>query len=347
MTIAQILSTVCERRGLHGDAYALKHRSKALEPSLTVRFSGLVANATLELAEVSTAKAAGGSCNIALQLEGGGRKTAKLQTSTTLLQVVEHLSPESLLVDGVLSIVLTRPIVGLDALRSTTLRELGVTAGSSALLRLRTEEANAADGATPALAPTQVAEPPQKQPAVSSSGVVDVADAAHMHAMGQPLQPQPQPPPQPQPQAQLQVLAQAHHAQPEPSVVAESGAGATADALAAEDAQLAVLREMLTEAMLLLRESLGGPSPSRNESMAAGGGLLEYIESVSLLRRYLRNIASSPSEPKFRLIRAGNAAFAARVGRHAAARQLLRLVGFKDELWAAVGFDGATERMWR
>ena len=61
-----------------------------------------------------------------------------------------------------------------------------------------------------------------------------------------------------------------------------------------------------------------------------------------LLAKISGNVAASPADPKFRTIKATNAKFAASLGRYAAARQLLRTVGFVDTPAA----DATSERAW-
>jgi hypothetical protein len=55
-----------------------------------------------------------------------------------------------------------------------------------------------------------------------------------------------------------------------------------------------------------------------------------YSAALSLLYKYCANILSSPSEDKFRVIKKSNARFQNAIGQHAAARQVLRAVGFVE-----------------
>ena len=55
-----------------------------------------------------------------------------------------------------------------------------------------------------------------------------------------------------------------------------------------------------------------------------------YSAALSLLYKYCANILSNPSEDKFRVIQKSNARFQNAIGQHAAARQVLRAVGFVE-----------------
>lgn len=81
----QVLEDICKRKRLDPSVHALKHKRNVLDSSLTVRFSGLSSNATLEL--VTAAPAEGhGSCAIALQLPSGERTTFTTDTAALLSQ---------------------------------------------------------------------------------------------------------------------------------------------------------------------------------------------------------------------------------------------------------------------
>jgi hypothetical protein len=55
-----------------------------------------------------------------------------------------------------------------------------------------------------------------------------------------------------------------------------------------------------------------------------------YSAALSLLYKYCANILSNPSVDKFRVIQKSNARFQNAIGQHAAARQVLRAVGFVE-----------------
>lgn len=61
------------------------------------------------------------------------------------------------------------------------------------------------------------------------------------------------------------------------------------------------------------------------------GSLDAYAAAIGLLGRYVRNVLAHPAESKFRTIKRTNAKFDSMVGRHAAARQLIRWCGFTEQ----------------
>ena len=102
---------------------------------------------------------------------------------------------------------------------------------------------------------------------------------------------------------------------------------AAAAAAAAAEVEGAALRGVLEGALEVLQETV---PPA------------EFNGSLVLLAKISGNVAASPADPKFRTIKATNAKFAASLGRYAAARQLLRTVGFVDTPAA----DATSERAW-
>jgi uncharacterized membrane protein YgcG len=70
------------------------------------------------------------------------------------------------------------------------------------------------------------------------------------------------------------------------------------------------------------------PAPLSAGSEAFAGAPGDGARSLLLLRKYATNILNAPFEPKYRTIRLFNSAFRHRLGKHAAARAVLRLVGF-------------------
>ena len=167
-TLGQVKDEVCKRRKLNPEVHALRHQRHMLEASLTVRYSGLASNATLELV-ASDGVVCHGACTVALQLECGGRETGKLDTSSSLAEVISKLAPggggggggdggggDGGGGDGgqPCLVYMGRPVTGAD-LVSTLLLDLGVTPGASALLRLSyTHAAPAAPTAKVPAAPT-------------------------------------------------------------------------------------------------------------------------------------------------------------------------------------------------
>ncbi|KAL1524286.1 hypothetical protein AB1Y20_019189 [Prymnesium parvum] len=410
-TMQAVLVEMCQRRRLDPSRYALKHRRALLESSLTVRFSGLSPNAMLELVPSEHRAAAHGDCTIALQSEDGQRKTIRVDTATSLSQLLgEHAPPPP---EGMrYGVVFTGRPIAPEALEATTVGELGVRPGGSAVLRLSLFTPQPTSVATPSLAPpslppSQVPPVPSEMPAVQSEvpPVPAVMPAVQLEVPAVQLEV-----PAVQfevPAVQLEVpavqsevpavTAEAPAVQSEvpavqsevpavqsevpavqsevpavqsevpavqsevpavqsevpavqsevPAVQSEGGASAMqmdslpaaatppaaeaappAAAAAAAEADGGARRAMISEAIDQLRVGLGAE---------------RCAEALGLLRRYAENVLAAPHEPKFRTIRQRNARFDAAVGAHAAARHLLRLVGFREERLA---LEAEEEPVW-
>jgi hypothetical protein len=99
-TLGEVLGEVCTRRKLEPSGHALRHtlggKKDNLDGSLSFRLSGLSNNAKLELVAAANRLAAPGECTLGLQLEDGSRKTAKVDSSSSLslLEVIAQLAPE-------------------------------------------------------------------------------------------------------------------------------------------------------------------------------------------------------------------------------------------------------------
>ena len=99
----------------------------------------------------------------------------------------------------------------------------------------------------------------------------------------------------------------------------------------------------------MLGEALESLLESMPESSSEGGALdpaSPPAQAMLLLRTYLTNIARAPEQDKYRSIRADNTAFKSKLGRYAAARQLLRMIGFVDSALPAGAGSDAPSRAW-
>ena len=325
-TLGFVLEEVCKRRKLDPSCHDLRHQRKALDRSLTVRFAGLSSNAMLELVS-GRGPATHGECTIGLQQEGGGRQMAKLLTSLTLAEVIAQLAPDAV---APCIVYVGRAVSG-AALATTTLQDLGIAKGASALLRLSQE----ADGAAATVAPPdgghtlatddapimpteRAVTPPEDAMSdfvVVSASASPEAEAAAESAAAPPTMPQPAaPPPAAPPRAAPPPTP------PPPSMP-------VVDAMEEDDAADAPQVEMLGEAVAMLEEACGAIAVASGVPTATA-----VHESVGLLSKYTSNLLANPSEVKYRAIKKGNARFHAAIGQHAAARQLLRLVGFEADL---------------
>lgn len=130
----QVLSQTCREQGLDIDLYDIIHRGKDLDLSLTVRFANLPNNCQLDLRQRATPRT-GGEVSIAVQTDSGQRTTGKFPSNDTLHHVISSTVgiPAVGSSKEVVCVFTRREIVGEEALRTTTLSDLGLTSGSAVL----------------------------------------------------------------------------------------------------------------------------------------------------------------------------------------------------------------------
>uniref|UniRef100_A0A1B6DRQ2 TUG ubiquitin-like domain-containing protein n=1 Tax=Clastoptera arizonana TaxID=38151 RepID=A0A1B6DRQ2_9HEMI len=134
-TLLQVLEDVCKKSGLSPDEYDIRHYNKILDLTTLIRFSGLPNNAQLELVPAKILRQ-DSKVHIALQVgDNIGRVTADFWPSDTLLNVIQTLSPEiASSSDKIIVVIYMRSeIIGIDNLKNTQLKTLGLTRGSAAL----------------------------------------------------------------------------------------------------------------------------------------------------------------------------------------------------------------------
>ena len=319
-SMGAVLAEVCKRRRLDASQHALKHQRTMLDGGLTVRFSGLSANALLELVACDAARVAAaiGDCKLAIQLEDGQRYLDTCHNGSTLLQAIEQVAPEALhqapQPPGVL--YMGRCIHG-SQLSTTTLAQLGIGRGASALLRLRA--AAAANNTEMIVMPATAAAKPAAVPAVPPVAPPARPPAAPSAAS-------------PAPDFGGALTTVQTFMQP---MDAPMDAGMAQQMV--EAAEGTMLRAMILESLQQIQSATAA----------------EFEGARALLYRYARNILTQPAEKRFRTIRQRNAAFNARFGRFAAARQLLRLIGFVEQLEEQspilIGVEeavGTPEKLW-
>ena len=286
-TLGEVLGEVCTRRKLEPSGHALRHtlggKKDNLDGSLSFRLSGLSNNAKLELVAAANRLAASGECTLGLQLEDGSRKMAKVDSSSSLSEVIAQLAPE---VAHPVVQYMGRTVAN-GALASTTLFSLGVTRGASALLRVSSGPASSA-------ADTSMTDSYSRVEALSMGAPVGAAMGAPKNS-------------------------------PVDAAMGAAGMAAmpAATASSAEDAAMGAavgahepLASMLQEAIEIMRGAFVDAA--------------SYSAALSLLYKYCANILSNPSEDKFRVIKKSNTRFQNAIGQHAAARQVLRAVGFVE-----------------
>lgn len=205
-----------------------------------------------------------------------------------------------------------RPIRPME-LGSTSIRELGILPGNSGLLRLSLCS-RVATNSEPSLSPpeppphdvTQQSSSPSLEKQQLANQPCEVAVTCPVSSTGCDTAP-----------TEHVETSQAHSVAPRADIELELVDGAAQ-------------QSMLQEAMQQLHIGCEGAA---------------FAQALRLLQRYVSNILESPRDPKFRKIRQRNVKFQETVGRHAAARQLLRLLGFLEKQ-AEVSGDLAVEPVW-
>ena len=131
----KILEEVCKKFNFDPNSYDLKHHNKLLDLSQMFRFASLPNNATLEMVEAEK-KRVEQNLVICLQLEDGTRINGNFPSSATLREIINALSPEKASEDQSPVVIYMRSELFGDALDKTSLKDLGLSSGGRALLRL-------------------------------------------------------------------------------------------------------------------------------------------------------------------------------------------------------------------
>ncbi|XP_043605214.1 tether containing UBX domain for GLUT4 isoform X1 [Bombus pyrosoma] len=132
-TILQILEEVCQKHGYNVDSYDLKHFNHVLDPNAILRFAGLANNAQLEMVPCTKIRSIS-NVTIGIQLENGERLMSEFTPNVTLAEILKHVNFNEDL-EKIILIYMHREISGLEALKNTTLKSLGLVNGK-AVLRL-------------------------------------------------------------------------------------------------------------------------------------------------------------------------------------------------------------------
>ncbi|KAF8793473.1 Tether containing UBX domain for GLUT4 [Argiope bruennichi] len=132
-----VLEEACKKQKINPSEFEIRHYNRILDLSLPIRFANIPNNAQLELQPASQSRA-DSLVTVALQLESGERITKDFPPSATVYDVLEQcLKSESIYVEEIgepACIYMRQKIIG-DAIKSTTLRSLGLTSGK-AIIRL-------------------------------------------------------------------------------------------------------------------------------------------------------------------------------------------------------------------
>ncbi|XP_048411358.1 tether containing UBX domain for GLUT4 isoform X3 [Stegostoma tigrinum] len=135
--LLQVLEEVCRKQKLDPKEYGLKFQRTILDLSQQWRFANVPNNAKLEMVAAARQHAGTESkVRIALQLEDGSRLQYLFHSGLTLWDLLDHfpetrISEEQLLEAIPICVYMRDEIAGESALKTTTLKSLGLTDGSA------------------------------------------------------------------------------------------------------------------------------------------------------------------------------------------------------------------------
>ncbi|XP_061088678.1 tether containing UBX domain for GLUT4 isoform X2 [Conger conger] len=134
--LLQVLEDVCKKQGFSPDDYDLKFQRTVLDLSLQWRFASLPNNAKLEMVPGTRQRAGETRVRIALQLEDGSRVQDSFSNAQTLWELISRF-PQTRVQELQQSettpvcLYMRDEVAGEESLRQTTLRSLGLTAGTA------------------------------------------------------------------------------------------------------------------------------------------------------------------------------------------------------------------------
>ncbi|KAJ8283200.1 hypothetical protein COCON_G00020500 [Conger conger] len=136
--LLQVLEDVCKKQGFSPDDYDLKFQRTVLDLSLQWRFASLPNNAKLEMVPGTRQRAGETRVRIALQLEDGSRVQDSFSNAQTLWELISRFPQtrvQELQQSETTPVCIymrdAGPVAGEESLRQTTLRSLGLTAGTA------------------------------------------------------------------------------------------------------------------------------------------------------------------------------------------------------------------------
>mmetsp|Transcript_82972 Transcript_82972/g.222563 ORF Transcript_82972/g.222563 Transcript_82972/m.222563 type:complete len:267 (-) Transcript_82972:754-1554(-) len=185
MSLAEVMISACSHFRTDPNRSVLRHKKKDLDLTLSVRLSNLPNGCSVELCELSSEAAATRTVAVTLQRDVGDRVQAELPCTSSLWAMLERLEIccGSCLITGISSrgevpnvSFMNRTVEGEDALRQTTLAQLGAVTGT-ALFKFSATPAKSAPASTAATAAAPDVEP-NIQTSTSSSSQPSAAAAA-------------------------------------------------------------------------------------------------------------------------------------------------------------------------
>ncbi|XP_078509558.1 tether containing UBX domain for GLUT4 [Lissotriton helveticus] len=133
----QVLEETCRKQNFNPDEFDLKFQRLVLDLSLQWRFANLPNNAKLEMVPASRLRAGPtNTVRIALQLEDGSRLQEEFLSSQSLWDVLHHFPQSRQCMEELcheflpVCVYMRDEVTGEDALKDTSLKSLGLTAGS-------------------------------------------------------------------------------------------------------------------------------------------------------------------------------------------------------------------------
>ncbi|CAH0729773.1 unnamed protein product, partial [Brenthis ino] len=144
-SILQLLEDVCKKQGIQPSDYNLKHHNHILDLTTTIRFCNLPNKAQLEMVEAEK-KRVESNLTIGLTLNDGERMTGDFSPNTSLYDLIISLAPNELRsLNNPTIMYMRQEVVGVDALKGKSLRQLGLIKGRAILRLLDKTEATQAN----------------------------------------------------------------------------------------------------------------------------------------------------------------------------------------------------------
>ncbi|CAK9830565.1 Tether containing UBX domain for GLUT4 [Anthophora retusa] len=130
-TILQVLEEVCKKHGYNTDDYDLKHFNHILDPNAIFRFTGLANNAQLEMVPCKKIRSTS-NVVIGIQLENGERLMGEFTPNVSLAEVLKNVNFDQDL-EKITLVYMHCEISGIETLKNTTLKSLGLNNGKAML----------------------------------------------------------------------------------------------------------------------------------------------------------------------------------------------------------------------
>ncbi|XDV51107.1 hypothetical protein PO909_020049 [Leuciscus waleckii] len=204
--LLQVLEDVCKKHGFNPDDHGLKFQRNVLDLTLQWRFAGLPNNAKLEVVVcVRQPAGAESAVRIALQMEDGSRLQGSFSSGQTLWDLLTHF-PQTRTSDlepsghTPVCVYMRHEVTGEEALKTTTLKSLGLTGGSAIIRYVLKGSSSSCPGATmdtvatptdAVATPTDAVATPTDAVATPTDAVATPTDAVAKMTVSQPPPPEP------------------------------------------------------------------------------------------------------------------------------------------------------------